>query len=144
MDEFIYMPWSNMYSTGYSKIDEEHKKLVDILNTLYGDIVESKTTEDYTDFQETVKTLLDYAREHFSHEERLMNLLNYPQYYRHKIRHDKFLSDISKQSELYKVDPKPISSQFLIYIRDWISEHIAVEDKDMVLYVVNHLKDQQT
>ena len=144
MAEYIYMPWNNIYSTGYSKVDEEHKKLVSILNTLYGDILKCKSGEDYTSFQETVKNLLDYASFHFSHEERLMNLLNYPKYNRHKIRHDKFISDILEKSELYKDDPKLVSSQFLIYIRDWILEHIAVEDKDMVLYVTRYLKDQQS
>ena len=144
MDEYTYMAWDNRYSTGYSKIDEEHKKLISILNTLYKDILGFKDDEDYASFQNTVKDLLDYVNFHFAHEERLMTLLNYPKYYRHKVRHSKFISDISEKAELYKEDPKLVSSKFLVYLRDWILEHIAVEDKDMVLYVTNYLKEKQS
>lgn len=143
MSEYEFITWSDRYSTGYSRIDEEHKILVNILNNLHRDVIKCEKGKEHVAFKNTIKDLENYVSFHFSHEERLMNRFNYPRQDIHKIRHNEFIAKISEKAELYKEDPKLVTSQFLIYLRDWILEHIAIEDKNMMLYIFNYLRNNR-
>jgi len=140
--EYEFITWSDRYNIGHSKIDEEHKELVKIVNNLHRDAVMTKKNEGTPlVFKDTIKGLISYINFHFSHEERLMNLFNYPKKYSHKAKHDKFISKVLEKYELYKEEPRLVISQLLTYLREWILEHIAIEDKEMMLYIINYVKN---
>ena len=81
MDKII---WNNSYSVGVQELDEQHKKIVKMLNKL----IEMKDTRvDSEIISNTLIEMKKYASEHFETEEKLMNEYNYPDYLLHKKQH---------------------------------------------------------
>jgi len=139
-DKFIN--WENKYNTGHSKIDEQHKKLVNILNDLYRGIAISKTDDEDIVFRSAIKRLIDYVGYHFSYEETIMERCEYAGIEEHKDWHRKFVAMILEEAELYKREPRLIGSRLIRKLRDWILEHIGVRDKDMVSIILKSKKNK--
>jgi len=139
-DEFIH--WDKKYNTGDKEVDEEHKKLVNILNALYRGITIGKKINEDIAFKSTVKRLVDYVVYHFSNEETLMEEYEFAGIEQHKEWHREFATMILEVVELYNKDPRLVPNRLLRKLRDWLLEHIAVRDKQMVSIVLKSKKDK--
>ena len=138
-DNFIN--WDSKYNTGHGKIDEQHKKLVDILNDLYRDIITNKVSDDDDfSFKSAIKRLTDYVVYHFSYEESIMEKFEYAGINEHKSKHKEFVMMILEEAELYKKESRLIESRLIRKLRDWILEHIGFKDKDMLLTIIKSKK----
>lgn len=140
MAEDKFIDWDNKYNTGHSKIDEEHKELINILNDLYRDIVINKIGEEHTVFKNTIKRLKDYVIYHFSNEEAIMAKYEYAGIEEHKAWHREFVNMILEVVELYNKEPRLVANRLVRQLRDWFLEHIAVRDKDMVSTITKSRK----
>ncbi len=139
-DKFIN--WDSKYNIGHAKIDEQHQKLVNILNDLYRDTVISKVEDDDDDiaFKSAIKRLTEYVGYHFSYEESIMEKCGYAGINEHKGWHREFVTMILEEAELYKKESRLIESRLIRKLRDWLLEHIAVRDKEMVLAIIKSKK----
>ena len=75
------LEWDDKYSVGISIIDEQHKKLFDLINrTLYA--------KELGYNKEALRVILEgmtyYTLKHFKTEENYMKEFNYPEYQSHK------------------------------------------------------------
>lgn len=70
-----FIEWSDALSVHVPVIDNEHRQLIGIINSLYNAIENKK--EDITT-EETMEQLMGYIRTHFVTEERLMSQYQYP------------------------------------------------------------------
>ena len=68
-------------------MDDEHKILVNKINTLAEDIESNKPKVIISSYQD----LLSYTREHFSHEESYLQKIQYPDFAIHKKIHENLL-----------------------------------------------------
>jgi hemerythrin len=87
---------------------------------------------------ETFKSLVDYVQVHFTTEEKLLNENDYPYLLSHKQEHDKF---IEKVKELYSralSGSSRVSIEMLIFLRDWLLNHIIKTDKKYSKFLNNH------
>ena len=66
--------WSEKMSVGNSRIDQQHKTLVEMVNNIYQAI--SKGKGDNV-MEETLTQLITYTRTHFDYEEQFMQQINY-------------------------------------------------------------------
>jgi hemerythrin len=77
--------WEDGFSVGISRIDEEHKKFIDLINR----VVHAK---EHKDDPEEIKGVLErmksYALAHFKTEETYMEEFDYPEYQKHKAEHN--------------------------------------------------------
>ena len=137
-DKFIN--WDNKYNTGHAKIDEQHKELVKILNDIYRDTAINKVDDEDIVFRSAVKRLIDYVGYHFSYEESVMEKCQYTGIDQHKDWHREFVAMISEEVELYKKESRLIGSRIIRKLKDWILEHIAFRDKDMILTIIKSKK----
>ncbi|RMD50425.1 MAG: hemerythrin, partial [Ignavibacteria bacterium] len=76
--------WKHYYNIGVPEIDEQHKKLTDMINEL---IVARNEGKEEEVFGKILKSLVEYTQVHFSSEEKHMKQYNYPGLVEHQHQH---------------------------------------------------------
>jgi len=131
--------WDEKYATGIQLIDSQHKELFSLTNELFHACLgEDDTLKEV--FKETMERMVDYVRFHFGAEQELLQRLKYPDYHEHKKQHDILIRDILEAVNGYKKGEKFVPNQFVRTMRDWILSHIALTDKQYVLYITDQKK----
>ncbi len=118
--------WEEKYSVNVKEIDEQHKKLINILGDLHTAMLGAKAMDI---LEKILKELIDYTDYHFKTEEKFMTQYNYPQYKEHKESHDDFTKKVSDFYTDFKQGKKFISVELLFFLKDWLINHILGEDK---------------
>ncbi|OGV89572.1 MAG: hemerythrin [Melioribacter sp. RIFOXYB12_FULL_38_5] len=118
--------WNETYSVKVKEIDVQHKKLVNIINELHDKMKEGKGKEVV---EKLLAELLDYTVFHFSFEEKLLNINNYPD---HKT-HAKLHADLMEQVQVFRNKVKSgnslLSLELMNFLKKWLVEHILDSDK---------------
>jgi hemerythrin len=128
MEDKNIVDWDNRYALGIPFIDEQHKKLLDMTNKLYKACMAGDDTARIR-FISTVHEAEDYAKYHFTAEEKLMEEIQFPNLEAHRNEHQIFVRDLAKQAQSFKEGMEFVPILFVRYLRDWIFTHIAVSDK---------------
>lgn len=131
--------WKDEYSCGVKRVDDEHKKLFEIGQSIYGMIKQDDSKAFYIDeILDAIDELRKYTIYHFEDEERLMQLYEYPGYKQQKLVHDKFIEKIeSLDEEEIEKNPKKEVIKILDFVYNWISEHILGMDLKLKDYFNN-------
>ena len=118
------------YLAGIRMIDEEHKKLFEIANTLHNLQQEELRIDKYDEIKEVLSELKNYTNYHFDHEEAYMESIGYKHMFMQKIQHDQ-LRNRMEEWELDNIDEDQEGTidQILIMITDWLVNHILELDK---------------
>jgi hemerythrin len=141
-DTVIPYIWNDEFSTGIKSIDEQHKKLVNIIKTLYDAIAEGKhdTIADgkTSNLMETIfNDLFDYSEHHFAYEEGLLILHDYPDAEDHKNEHVELKRRLIKlKNKLYSKDNFMCEVQLLKFLEEWLIHHILKTDKKFAPYLI--------
>ena len=115
-------------------IDEQHKVIVDQINSIYKSIL----IIDKEAVLIKLKLLLEKLEIHFETEERLMKETRFLSYYSHKLEHDRFYNQILKKTEQYDKGVEQIGTEQLKGIRNWFFNHIELNDRKFGKYLVDH------
>lgn len=125
------MDWKAEYSVGIPEIDEQHKQLFDCIDRLESarDDRERELAVYYV-----MDELKDYARVHFSVEEIIMRLFDYPGLEAHAAEHRAFAERLEKleQNEL----DKEAHAEAGKFLRQWLVNHIMITDKRYAEFVL--------
>lgn len=128
-----YFPWSQDYSVGIRLIDNDHKDLVDLVNSLHDQIAESDSQAQIT---KTLSFLARYVREHFAREEALMADYGYPDLAAHRASHHKMTAKIHAAQQIFASEPERLDPQkLLLFLREWLVHHIVCADMKYVPYL---------
>ena len=76
--------WKKEYKVGIKKLDNQHKKIIKILNQI---IKLQETGKDEKEIEKILSNLQNYIKEHFRTEEEYMLKYHYPRYEEHKKEH---------------------------------------------------------
>lgn len=118
------------YYTGVKFVDDEHKKLFEIANTIYDLLIDEFIPDKYDYIMEVVTELKDYAKYHFKHEEEYMKGINYRKLLSHKVNHDDFIEKIEKfDADIVDENQKESLLELLDFLTSWLVEHILKKDK---------------
>jgi len=127
--------WSESLSVKIESIDDQHKKLIEMINDFYENI--SKRTNN-----ENIIVLIDgmkkYTIEHFSYEERYMKQFGYPEYEQHKQEHDNFIARVTVLEEKFKKGTIILSYEITSFLKDWIKYHIQNSDMKYTSFFKNN------
>ncbi|MGC8765664.1 MAG: bacteriohemerythrin [Brevinematia bacterium] len=121
-----FINWDESLSVGLNYFDEQHKKLIRIINKLYDSMKERKSREILS---EIFNELIDYTKTHFKSEEEMMIKYNYPHYIAHYNEHKKLTEEVLKLQEKYNKGELFISVEVMNFLKDWLSHHILETDK---------------
>jgi hemerythrin len=119
------LTWSDKLSVQVKQFDDEHKKLIDIVNRLHDAMKVGKGKEVLAD---VLKSLISYTQNHFAAEEKLMKAKNYPGYEEHKKEHNQLVMqvlDVQKQMQGGVV----LSQAVMTFLKNWLENHIQGTDK---------------
>jgi len=119
------MNWQDDYSVGVKEIDDQHKKMFDLINRLYESIKESKDRKLREEF---LQELSNYGKFHLKTEEDYFEKFKYPQKEEHVKIHDLYRNKIKEF--VNKKDDIFLSFEIIDYLEDWWLEHITSVDKD--------------
>lgn len=121
--------WKDDYNCGIKRIDEEHKRLFEIGESVYDLIINENHADYFGDVLNLIDDLKEYTVYHFEDEERIMKLYDYPEYKEQKKAHDAFINKIeSLDLEELDEDIQKSVLKLLDFIYDWISKHILGMD----------------
>jgi hemerythrin len=117
--------WNESLSVGVRLLDEQHKRLIGMINRLMADPQVETRSETISDLLNAMTT---YAQEHFEAEEQLMEKHGYPQTEEHTAQHHAFRR---KTGELCMATMSAVGNvpeSILQYLRDWLVGHILKSD----------------
>lgn len=128
--------WSAQYETGLDQIDEQHRKLVDLINQ-FADLLVQGTGNTPEKLDAIFSDLADYASLHFRDEELFMEQARLdPRYLaHHKANHADFAGEISQRYQRVSPDDPETAERLLGYLINWLAYHILGTDKAMVAQV---------
>ncbi|MFP4556545.1 MAG: bacteriohemerythrin [Bacteroidales bacterium] len=128
----IFFEWDNRFVSGNKIIDDDHKKLVGLINELY---TEMSSGDGENVVGNIINQLSNYAETHFKNEELLMKKFDYPEYYKHKAQHDTFAKKVASFAKKSKKDS--ISIEVASFLKEWMTKHILLDDKKVIDYMDN-------
>ncbi|MGQ1890731.1 bacteriohemerythrin [Thermophagus sp. OGC60D27] len=130
--------WKSDYSVNQPNIDQEHQSLFRMLNQFYQGIKDGSSKERLA---QLIKGLLEYAQNHFSHEERFMQSIGYPRLQTHRKEHHAFIQKVNEFYDKYSSGRLILSLEVTGFIKDWITNHILNEDKKYADFVLSQKKE---
>jgi hemerythrin len=132
------IPWSDDLSIGIHEIDDQHKKLVGLINDLHDAM---KSGQAKQALEKTLSELADYAVYHFQVEEKYMEKFRYPEYHSHKLAHAAFVKKVAAFQADYKSGKLGLSLELMHFLRDWLTTHIKGTDRQYAaLFLKNGIK----
>ncbi len=117
--------WKNEFSVGVKEMDEQHKKLLGMINRL---IEEQHTLTDPRTIADLLTEMTDYAQVHFRAEEFLMAEYGYEQISAQEKQHQAFIDKTISFYSASDIGPNVLSVALLDYLGTWLVGHILQED----------------
>ncbi len=117
--------WSEKYSVKVAEIDEQHKKLIGLVNRLNDAMRQGQGKQALSG---VLKELVQYAANHFATEERIMLANGYPDYQEHKTKHDKITKTVLDVQAQYEQGQTNITFELMDYLANWVDKHILGTD----------------
>ena len=119
--------WNDkLYGIGIAELDQQHKKLIDMINELHLAIAKGEQNEVVGD---VLSGLADYIRFHFSEEEDLMKKMNFPEFARHKSQHAMFITKVTNILKRMKRGQSVSAFELCSFLKQWLVNHICVSDR---------------
>ncbi|MCL2067508.1 MAG: bacteriohemerythrin [Treponema sp.] len=126
--------WSDELSVGNKTIDEQHQELVRMTNEFYaGCLMGGIMAKVY--FLKTIQGAVHYIKTHFSTEEEILKMIEYPELEFHKKQHEDFIATVLEQVRAFETEDNPDPTGFIRFLMDWILKHIANMDKNYIPYL---------
>ncbi|HAM97522.1 MAG TPA: hypothetical protein DCQ26_02830 [Marinilabiliales bacterium] len=125
--------WRDNFSVGNQIIDDQHKKLIAIINRLYQSYMDKKQVDEISSI---MKELADYTRYHFTTEENLIREKKYPFIAEHIKEHDFFIEELRNFKEQFDSSPSILTLKVMTFLQKWLKEHILVNDQKYKEYIV--------
>ncbi len=121
--------WSSRFVTGLELVDEQHHRLVDLINT-FGELCANHATVAREQLEAVVAELAAYAATHFADEERLMaeQRLDPRFLTMHQRLHGQFLRDVQQMRAAGFIDTPETARSLLKFLLHWLAFHILGSD----------------
>lgn len=118
--------WNESYSVKVKQFDDQHKKLIDMMNELHDAMKIGKGKDA---LEKILAKLIQYTVTHFANEERLMKQHNYPNYEQHKKEHNLLTLQVSDVQKQYHEGNAVITMAVMTFLKEWLQTHIQGTDK---------------
>lgn len=125
-----YLVWTSDLDTGIEVIDSQHRQIVNYINEIHDAIDRNDERLVYN----VLDRLTEYTISHFTFEEHLMELANYPLFPDHKMVHENFTARVRQYHEQVSRtgDVFTTARQVMVDLQVWLISHIKREDANYV------------
>ena len=118
--------WNDSLSVGVKAMDEEHKRLVKLVDELDDAMRQGQGREV---MKKTFDGLVTYAATHFKTEENLMRENGYPGFEEHAEKHDAMTQQVLNLQRQVRENQATITLKTMNFLTDWLTKHIQGTDK---------------
>ncbi|MBU5612698.1 bacteriohemerythrin [Geomonas azotofigens] len=118
--------WSESLSVGIGKVDEQHKRLIQLMEELDQAIRNNETADVVED---VLTNLFNYAQAHFAVEEELFRTHKYPEMALHELEHQRFIAKAFAFKERLSSKRPGLALELLTFLSSWVLNHIELTDK---------------
>jgi hemerythrin-like metal-binding protein len=126
--------WSDRLSVQISSIDEQHKKLVSLVNQAHTALVEGQGNQVVGDI---FAELIDYTKYHFAYEEELFSRHGYEETAQHITQHKLLTSRVAAYQQDFNAGKEINVFDVLAFLVDWLQDHIVGSDKKYSSFLVS-------
>jgi len=117
--------WTDEFSVGIPLIDQQHRKLVTMINAMITNSAAKVYSETVSD---VLTEMTRYAQEHFATEEQLLSENGYPLLENHRQSHKEYRRKTVDLCTATTVGAEVVPQVMLNYLYNWWQEHILQED----------------
>ena len=121
------MTWTDKLSVGVGVLDEDHKKLVGMLNELYDAMQAGQGREK---LGRILDELVQYTKFHFAREEKFFAQTGYAAAGPHKQQHDALTRQVLDVQQKYAAGATTtLSLDVMQFLKNWLINHIQGSDQ---------------
>lgn len=122
------LEWTSELSVGIDSIDEQHKKLVNMINALNDAMLVGESTDL---LQKIFTGLAAYTQKHFAYEENMFAEYGYPDAVEHNRQHIELINQVVELKNKFRENPQEtLSADLLLFLKRWLINHIMKTDKE--------------
>ena len=126
--------WNETLAVNIKKIDDQHKRLVELINILHDSMKAGKGNDVIGPI---LSDLLSYTAFHFATEEKLFQQFAYPEYLLHKKEHDALANKVKAFINDFRAGKISVTIEVMNFLRDWLRNHILGSDQKYAPFLVN-------
>jgi hemerythrin len=121
------MTWTEKLSVGVGVLDDDHKRLVGMVNALYDAMQEGHGKES---LGRILNDLIAYTKVHFAREEEFFARTGYPATAPHHQEHEALTRQVLEVQRKYMAGATAVLSiEVLRFLKDWLIRHIQGSDQ---------------
>lgn len=126
------LDWNPSLSVDVAGMDEEHKKLIFLVNDLNEAMKQGRSRDE---MDRVFNELARYTQSHFASEERYMEKIGYPGLAQQMKEHAELMKQVAAFKADYDAGKAMISVRLMGFLRDWVRSHIQKSDKEYGAWV---------
>jgi hemerythrin-like metal-binding protein len=129
----FHLVWDeNRYALGIPSLDSEHRSLMNLVNELSEAVAQDCDCEQA---RQKMEKILDFAADHFAHEEDLMRRHGFPGVQQHTADHEKLLREATNLMETLSPEHSNRALLITAFFTDFTENHILHEDRAISQYL---------
>lgn len=117
--------WSPSFSVGVELLDQQHKQIINMINSL---ITTSESNIESEVVSDTLDRMTKYATKHFKTEESLLKQHEYPHLAKHRKEHKEYQKQLVDLCQKVMTHESGVSTELLQYLMNWWTQHILETD----------------
>ena len=132
-----YIQWDSIFSVGIEELDNQYKKIIDMINALY-DAAHEKRRQ----MKDVVVARLKHCfAENIATEEKYMLIYNYPDINHHRSEHADFIKNVLEFQET--CGEIPVSALATVDFRkEWLIRHVINADRKLGAFLKEQMADK--
>lgn len=122
----LFIQWSSSYSVGIAEMDNQHRKLIDMINDLHAALKKGAGQSVLGDIFARLLTYVDY---HFKLEEQTMAKAKFKGLQAHQKVHQDFVNKVVDMQKRWLDGDFALIHDLMNLLQTWLIEHITRMDK---------------
>jgi hemerythrin len=118
--------WKEAYSVKVLALDNQHKKLFELVNELHQAMGEGHGKDVAGGI---LTRLIDYTVQHFTAEEKLMERHKYPTLLAHRAEHKALTDKVLAFKKEFDAGTSNVTPQLMTFLQQWLRNHIQSVDQ---------------
>lgn len=127
-----FLEWTSYYEVGNPTIDAQHRHLAGLANQLHDAAIAG---ESATVLAPSLRTLVDYVREHFHAEEELAAQFAPDEFPLQRGAHSQLARKVKEVLCICNTDPRRASLELCALVKTWLIKHVIVMDKRLAKHL---------
>lgn len=131
--------WKRIYRSGISELDDQHKKLIDILNKFSSSLSKG---QEYVILESSLDDLIKYTNYHLDSEEKHLNTYNYPFIDSHLKEHSELRNKVLNLKNKLKVNNQTNLNEISEFARTLLVKHMMLNGRRYGLYFYKNINNK--